>query len=112
MRGHWGGERIGDFLADDLFKFSFHKRQINAIVSLLKGENTQVQQRANAKYLALGVRVSANSGSPARRIGGYRRIFKPHCQCGSNPCVVSLTLVMRRRLQAKANPRDSDEPSL
>jgi hypothetical protein len=37
MRRHRGGERIRYLLADDLLKFSFHKRQLNAITSFLKG---------------------------------------------------------------------------
>jgi len=37
VRRHRGRERISDLLPDDLFKFSFHKRQLYAITSLLKG---------------------------------------------------------------------------
>jgi len=37
MRGHRSGKRINDLLADDLFKFSFHKRQLYAITSFWKG---------------------------------------------------------------------------
>ena len=73
----------------------------------------QVQQRANAKYLALGVRVSTNSGSlPAESVdpGEYsspianavqiRVSFHPRWSCvaDSKP--------------KRIPPRDSNEPSL
>ena len=34
---HGRGERIGDLLVDDLIKFSFHRRRVYSLMSLLKG---------------------------------------------------------------------------
>jgi hypothetical protein len=71
-----------------------------------------LKRSANAEYLALCVRVSANSGSPPAESVDSGEYSSPIANAVQIRVSFHPRWVMRGRLQGKANPRDSDEPSL